>query len=192
MRQGIVASLALCAVLASCGDGDDAKGVLQEDDLPKVSKVSDIDNVPSVAVCSAINEAQFKLTIGNKPEGVGRAYTLDNGDQVFSSALGRSSSYGTLQKGLDAVIAAITECGASGTAGGEALTPIMGLESGVVGYTAVSAAADPPQFGARVFTIQGDRIIVVGTKHEGAGESSVDVVDLLPTALDRAKDAPKD
>ncbi len=190
MRLRAVVALALLAGLAACGGGD-AKGVLQKDDLPKVRKVSDIDNVPAAAACGAINEAQFKLTIGNEPEGVGRSYTLANGDRVFSSALGRSSSYGSLQNGLDGIADAIAECAAK-PVGKEVVTAMTGLDPGVVGYTATSPTSDPARFGARVFAIQGDRIVLVGTKHEGDGDPAVDVVDLLPKALERAKEAPKE
>ena len=58
MRLGIVTSLALCAALAACGGDDDAKGVLQKDDLPSVEKVSTISNIPWVSACSAIKESE--------------------------------------------------------------------------------------------------------------------------------------
>jgi hypothetical protein len=187
LRPGIVAALVRCGTLAACG-GDDAKGVLQEDDLPSVTKSSDITNVPWVAVCSEIKEAEASLIIGTKPEIVARSYILENDDHVSSIALGKSVNYGSLEAELDRVEGAIADCAAREP--GE-FTPLTGLDPGVAGYTETSAT-DEPRHGARVFAIQGDRLVVVGTRHEGDGDPKVDVVKLLPKALERAKDAPKD
>ena len=184
----MVAALVLCGTLAACGGDDDAKGVLQEDDLPSVSKVSDITNVPWVSVCSQIKEAEASLIIGNKPEIVARSYILENDDYVSSIALGKSVNFSSLEAELDRVKGAIAECAASEPS---EFTPLTGLDPGVVGYTETSGS-DEPRYGARVFAIQGDRIVVVGTRHAGAGDPKVDVVKLLPKALERAKDAPKD
>ena len=184
----MVAALVLCGILAACGGNDDVKGVLQADDLPSVSKSSDITNVPWVAVCSEIKEAEASLIVGNKPEIVARSYILDNDDYVSSIALGKSVNYSSLEAELDRVETAIAECAASEP---NEFTPLTGLDPGVVGYTERSATNDP-RYGARVFAIQGDRLVVVGTRHEGEGDPKVDVVTLLPKALERAKDAPKD
>lgn len=193
MRRGMAISLALCAVLAACGrgDDDDAPGVLQKDDLPSVEKVVDGRNIPAVAVCGAIQDAEFTITVSNKPKAVAREYYLKNGDFVGSSVQGIPARYGTAEKALERVTAAITECSTDGT-DAEKLTPMTGLESGAVGYTSNTVTSNGDRIGQRVFAIEGDRIVVVGTQHDGEGDPEVDVVKLLPKALERAKDAPKD
>lgn len=190
-RLGIVASLALCVVLTACGN-DDKPGVLQEDDLPSVDKVVDGRNIPAVAVCSAIAEAEFTITVSNRPEAVAREYYLDNGDLVTSSAQGIPARYGSPEKALERVTEAITTCAGEQSARGGTFTPMTDLEAGAVGYTATTTTSSGPRVGERVFAIQGDRIVVVGTQHDGAGDPEVDVVKLLPKALERAKDAPKE
>jgi hypothetical protein len=192
MRRGIVTSLALCLVLAACGDGDeDAPGVLQKGDLPSVSKVLTSRNLAARALCSQIKDhAEFSISIDNKPS-VMREYVLDNGDRVDSSVLGPSTNYGDPAAALARVSDAIQECSTDGT-DGEKLTPMTGLDSGAVGYTSNTVTSNGDRVGQRVFAIQGDRIVVVGTRHDGEGDPEVDVVKLLPKALERAKDAPKD
>ena len=69
---------------------------------------------------------------------------------------------------------------------------MTGLDSGAIGYTSNTVTSKGDRIGERVFAIQGDRIVVVGTKHDGKGDPEVDVATLLPKALERAKDAPKD
>lgn len=192
MRPWIVTSLALCAALAGCGGNDDAAGVLHKDDLPSVNKVVKGRNIPAVAVCSAIKESEFSITLSNKPKAVAREYYLKNGDFVGSSALGIPARYGTAQEALQRVTDAIKTCAAEEQSDTDTFTPLTDLDGGAVGYTSTTTTSNGPRFGERVFAIQGDRIVVVGTRHDGKGDPKVDVVKLLPKALDRAKDAPKD
>jgi hypothetical protein len=192
VRPALIGAVLLCAVLAACGDGDDAAGVLHKDDLPSFSKVTTGKNLPAVAVCGEIKDAEFSLTIGNRPEGVTREYTLDNGDYLGSSALGTPRRYGSAAAALDRVADAIESCAAQEPVGDETFTPLTGLDSGAVGYTSTSTTSNGPRVGERVFAVQGDRIVVVGTRHDGDGDPTVDIAKLLPKALDRAKDAPKD
>ena len=192
MRLRIVTSLALCIVLAGCGGDDDPIGVLQKDDLPSVSKVLTRTNLPARTVCSQIKDlAEFSISIDNRPS-VMREYELDNGDQVDSSVLGPSSNYGDPAAALDRVADAIKTCTDEQAADDEKFTPMADLPSGAVGYTSSTTTSNGPRFGERVFAVQGDRIVVVGTRHDGEGDPEVDVVKLLPKALERAKDAPKD
>lgn len=192
MHVRIVTALALCLVLAACGGDDGEPGVLQKDDLPSVDKVVDGRNIPAVAVCSAIKEAEFSITVSNRPEAVAREYYLANGDYVGSSALGIPARYGTAEKALERVTDAIKTCSDEQSADTETFTPLAGLDSGAVGYTSTTTTSNGPRFGERVFAVQGDRIVVVGTRHDGEGDPKVDVVKLLPKALERAKDAPKE
>ena len=172
MRLGIVTSLALCAVLAACGgdDDNDPAGVLHKDDLPSVEKVVKSRNIPAVAVCSAIAEAEFTITVSNRPEAVAREYYLDNGDLVTSSLQGIPARYGSPKKALERVTDAIKTCTDEQSPDEGTFTPLTGLDSGAVGYTATSTTSNGPRFGERVFAIQGDRIVVVGTQHDGKGE----------------------
>jgi hypothetical protein len=192
MRLGIVTSLVLCAVLSGCGGDDDARGVLDKDDLPSVSKVLTRTNLPARSVCSQVKDAaEFSISIDNKPS-VMRDYVLDNGDHVDSSLLGPSSAYGDPAAALDRVKDAITACADEQSADDEKFTPIADLPSGAVGYTSTTTTSAGPRFGERVFATQGDNIVVVGTRHDGKGDPKVDVVKLLPKALERAKDAPRE
>lgn len=193
MRRGIVTSLALCVVLAACGgDDEDAPGVLQKGDLPSVSKVMTSRNLPARALCSQMKDyAEFSISIDNKPSVI-QEYVLDNGDRVDSSVLGPSSNYGDPAAALDRVRDAITTCTDDQSGDSETFTPLTGLPSGAVGYQSETTTSNGPRFGERVFAVQGDLIVAVGTRHDGKGDPKVDVVTLLPKALDRAKDAPKD
>jgi hypothetical protein len=191
VRKRIVSALALCTVLAACGGSDGAKGVLQKDDLPSVESVETRTGLPARTECSELKDyAEFSIAIDNKPRVI-QEYVLDNGDLVDSSTLGPSSNYGTPEAARDRAADAISKCAASAAARHEVFTPIAGLDAGVVGYTSKSTTSNGPRFGARVFAIQGDNLVVVGTRHDGKGDPEVDVVKLLPKALDRAKDAPK-
>lgn len=192
LRLGITASLALCVVLTACSGDDDAKGVLQKGDLPSVDKVLTSRNLTARALCSQVKDyAEFSISIDNKPSVI-REYVLDNGDRVDSSVLGPSSNYGDPAAALDRVSDAIKTCTDEQSGDSETFTPLTGLPSGAVGYTSETTTSNGPRFGERVFAVQGDLIVVVGTRHDGEGDPKVDVAKLLPKALERAKDAPKD
>lgn len=183
--------LVVLAGLAACGGEDEPGGVLHEDDLPAVARAVDGKNLPAVAVCGAIKDAEFSITIGNQPAAVTREFTLESGDYVGSSLLGTPRRYGTSEKAVARVADAIQECAVPDAAGDETFTALTDLPDGAIGYRSTSTTSNGPRVGERVFVTRGDRIVVVGTRHDGDGDPDVDVAELLPTALDRAEDAPK-
>lgn len=120
-----------------------------------------------------------------------RAYTLDNGDYVGSSLLGTARRYGTAEAALARVTDAIETCAAEEPQADETFGPLTGLDSGAIGYRSTFTTSNGRRTGERFFAVRGDRIVVVDTRHDGEGGPKVDVVKLLPKALERAADAPR-
>lgn len=194
VRASLCASAFLGVMLAGCGADDSPEGVLTADDLPDVASSSTPRGMNAVAICSPINDVQFSLTVSTEPQGVAVEYqrteSAGSGDYVSSHALGVLRRFGSTGKAMTAIEDAIEECSVDPF--GESFTPMTDLPSGVIGYRAVTETSDDARIGERVFTVQGDRIIAVGVQHDGPGEPTVDVAELLPVALERAEDAPSE
>lgn len=188
---GVVAAL----TLSGCGD-DAPAGVLQPDDLPEISYAGQSRGMNAVATCSAISEVESRLTVADRPNGVMMEYRLgrsgNSGDYVISQALGVPSTYRNTTEACAAVESAIDM--RAEPDGRESVTSFTGLTPGVIGYRSETetTTSSGPRIGERVFAVQGDRIIAVGVQHDGAGEPTVDVTELLPVALERAADAFQD
>ena len=90
---------------------------------------------------------------------------------------------------LTAIEEAVDECTADAAKGeyGEATSePISGLPDGAVGFKFTSTSSNRVEVGSTAFAEASDgRLVGVGVTHSGSGEASVDVADLLTTALDR-------
>ena len=93
---------------------------------------------------------------------------------------------------LTAIEDAVDECLADAEKGdyGDATSePISELPEGAVGFRFTSTSSDPVEVGSIAFAETDDgRLVGVGVTHSGDGEASVDVADLLSTALERAAD----
>jgi hypothetical protein len=192
----IVATAVLFAGCDSSGVTSPA-AVLQKADLPAVDFSTKAHGLPGRSICGALKEAEGYTTLvtatGRNDVWKGDViqYTLKNDDVVDSSVFPDNSSSDTPASIVASVHSAITECTAKPTPAPARVEALTGLASDQTGYRYHYNNGAEVVVGERVFAVQGPRVVVVGAEHRGSGDLTVDVVKLLPKALDRAKKAPK-
>ncbi|MEU4450554.1 hypothetical protein AB0F44_04450 [Nocardioides sp. NPDC023903] len=182
---------ALCAtpfLMTACG-GDTT--LLDTDALPQVEETTDgTRGAPGTGWCDDLGHLETKLS--NAADGTtGDQYALENGDVVGATVfVPGGGDYPDAASMLTAIKEAVDECSADADNGdyGEATSePISGLPDGAVGFTFTSTSSSPVEVGSIAFAETDDgRLVGVGVTHSGSGEASVDVADLLSTALERA------
>ena len=184
----------LCAaslLLAACGA---EPALLDTDALPEVEKTLDGSNgTPGAGWCDALGYLQTAKLSTAADGTTGEQYALANGDvvgaTVFVPGGGHYPDAGSM---ITAINEAVDECTADADQGdyGEATSePISGLPDGAVGFTFTSTSSNPVEVGSIAFAETDDgRLVGVGVTHNGDGKASVDVADLLATALERAAD----
>ncbi|MFJ9389139.1 hypothetical protein ACIRON_09985 [Nocardioides sp. NPDC101246] len=168
--------------------------LLDTDALPKVQETADgTMGTPGTGWCDALGYLETaKLSTASKGT-TGDQYVLENGDVVGATVfVPGGGSYPDAESMLAAITEAVDECTADADAGdyGEATSePMSGLPDGAVGFTFTSKSSNPVEVGSIAFAEAEDgRLVGVGVTHSGDGEASVDVADLLATALERAAD----
>ncbi|MCP2265665.1 hypothetical protein ACFQHV_03870 [Promicromonospora thailandica] len=183
---------ALCAaplLLTACGT---AAALLDTDALPPVQETTDGDmGAPGVGWCDALGHLETSR-LSNAADGTtGEQYVLENGDVVGATVfVPGGGTYPDAASMLAAVEAAVDECSTDaekGSYGKATAEPIDGLPDEAVGFTFTSMSSNPVEVGSIAFAEAEDgRLVGVGVTHSGSGEASVDVADLLSTALERA------
>lgn len=174
--------------MTACG-GDTT--LLDTDALPQVEETADgTMGAPGTGWCDELGYLETKLS--NAADGTtGDQYALENGDVVGATAfVPGGGDYPDAASMLTAIKEAVDECSADADNGdyGEATSePISDLPGGAVGFTFTSTSSNPVEVGSTAFAETDDgRLVGVGVTHSGSGEASVDVADLLSTALERA------
>ena len=164
--------------------------LLDADALPDVEKTSDgSEGVPGTGWCDELAYLE-SAKLSNAADGtVGEQYSISGGDQVGATVFVPGGSYPDAGSMLSAVEEVVAECSAdaeNGDYGDATSEPISGLPDGAVGFTFTSTSSSPVEVGSVAFAEADDgRLVGVGVTHSGSGEASVDVADLLTTALDR-------
>ncbi|MFE7227553.1 hypothetical protein ACFU7D_22365 [Nocardioides sp. NPDC057577] len=167
--------------------------MLDADALPEVEKTSDGSmGAPGTGWCDALGSLETKLSSADDGT-TGEQYVLENGDVVGATAFVPGGGYypdvGSM---IAAIEEAVDECSADAEEGdyGEAtMEPISGLPEGAAGFTFTSKSSNPVEVGSIAFAETDDgRLVGVGVTHSGDGEASVEVADLLSTALEQAAD----
>ncbi|MFD4326852.1 hypothetical protein ACFWQC_19590 [Nocardioides sp. NPDC058538] len=183
----------LCAaslLLTACGA---EPTLLDADALPEVEKTVDgSQGAPGTGWCDALGYLEGKLSTAADGT-TGDQYTLQNGDVVGATVfVPGGGNYPDAGSMLTAIQEAVDECTADADKGdyGEATAePISGLPDGALGFTFTSTSSNPVEVGSIAFAETDDgRLVGVGVTHSGDSEASVDVADLLSTALERASD----
>ncbi|MFE4000142.1 hypothetical protein ACFX43_15270 [Nocardioides sp. YIM B13467] len=182
---------ALCAtpfLMSACG-GD--RTLLDTDALPQVEETTDGDmGAPGTGWCDALAYLET-AKLSNAADGTtGDQYALENGDVVGATVfVPGGGNYPDAGSMLTAIEEAVDECSAGAEKGdyGEATSePVSGLPDGAVGFEFTSTSSNPVEVGSMAFAETEDgRLVGVGVTHSGSGEASVEVADLLATALDR-------
>jgi len=165
--------------------------LLDTDALPQVEETTDgTTGAPGTGWCDELGYLETKLS--NAADGTtGDQYALENGDVVGATVfVSGGGDYPDAASMLTAIKEAVDECSADADNGdyGEAtLEPVSGLPNGAMGFTFTSTSSNPVEVGSIAFADTDDgRLVGVGVTHSGRGEASVDVADLLSTALERA------
>lgn len=187
-------AVALCTapfLMTACGTDST---LLDTDALPQVEETADgTMGAPGTGWCDALGYLET-AKLSNAADGTtGDQYVLENGDVVGATVfVPGGGEYPDARSMLAAIEDAVDECLADAEKGdyGEATSePISGLRHGAVGFTFTSASSNPVEVGSIAFAETDDgRLVGVGVTHSGDGEASVNVADLLSTALERAAD----
>ncbi|MFD7074985.1 hypothetical protein ACFV9G_12295 [Nocardioides sp. NPDC059952] len=178
-------------LMTACGTDST---LLDSDALPKVEETTDGDmGAPGTGWCDALAYLET-AKLSNAADGTsGEQYVLENGDVVGATVfVPGGGDYPDAGSMLAAIQEAVDECSADAEKGdyGEATSePISGLPDGAAGFTFTSKSSNPVEVGSIAFAETDDgRLVGVGVTHSGDGEASVEVADLLSTALERAAD----
>lgn len=165
--------------------------LLDTDALPKVEETADgTMGAPGTGWCDALGYLET-AKLSNAADGTtGDQYVLENGDVVGATVfVPGGGDYPDAGSMLTAIKEAVDECSTDADKGdyGEATSePISGLPDGAVGFKFTSTSSNPVEVGSIAFAEAEDgRLVGVGVTHSGSGEASVDVAELLATALDR-------
>lgn len=185
-------AVTLCtAALLITACGTDST-LLDADALPQVEGTADgTMGTPGTGWCDALEYLET-AKLSNAADGTtGDQYMLVNGDVVGATVFVPGGGYYPDAESMIAVIEdAVDECSADADQGdyGEATSEsISGLPEGAVGFTFTSTSSTPVEVGSIAFAETEDgRLVGVGVTHSGDGEASVEVADLLSTALERA------
>ena len=183
-------AVALCAApfLTACG-GDQT--LLDADALPPVAETANGMGSPGTGWCDALAELET-TNLSHAADGTtGDQYVLENEDVVGATVfVPGGGDYPDAGSMLTAVKEAVDECSAdaeNGDYGDATSEPIGGLPDGAMGFTFASTSSSPVEVGSIAFAETEDgRLVGVGVTHSGSGKASVDVADLLSTALERA------
>ena len=185
-------AVALCTapfLLTACGTDST---LLDTDALPKVEETTDgTMGAPGTGWCDALAYLETAKLSTAADGTTGDQYVLENNDVVGATVFAPGGGdYPDAALMLTAIDEAVDECTADADRGdyGEATSePISGLPDGAVGFTFTSTSSKPVEVGSIAFAETEDgRLVGVGVTHSGSGEASVDVADLLSTALERA------
>ncbi|MFI5627247.1 hypothetical protein ACIA03_27570 [Nocardioides sp. NPDC051685] len=181
-------ALTLCsALLLMTACGAEAT-LLDSDELPDVEKtINDAKAAPGGGWCDELAYLETSM-FDNAADGKhGEQYQLKNGDLVGAAVFGPGGRFADAASMLAGIEAAVTECTADAAKGdyGEATSePLTGLPDGAVGFTFTSSSSNPRETGKTAYAETTDgNLLSVGVTHYGEGEPSVDVNELLSTAL---------
>ncbi|MGY0386616.1 hypothetical protein ACWZJV_06575 [Nocardioides sp. WG-D5] len=175
-------------LITACGSDPT---LLDTDALPEVEKTSDgSQGVPGTGWCDELAYLE-SAKLSNAADGTaGEQYSLKGGDQVGATVFVPGGNYPDAASMLSAIEEVVADCTAdaeNGDYGDATSEPISGLPDGAVGFTFTSTSSSPVEVGSVAFAETDDgRLVGVGVTHSGSGEASVDVADLLSTALERA------
>ncbi|MBB3090979.1 hypothetical protein [Nocardioides albus] len=172
----IVLSVAVAGQLVGCGDDSDRE-LLSPDSVSDIKQTYAGDQIPAVGWCREVNIAQSRASSGSKPHAAGVEFRLENGDYVHAIVMGPPSG-----KSIEDVRAdlekAVDECAAKSNSD-QTLEPMSGLEDGMWGYSSSERGAT----GSEIFDVTPKGYLVaVGVRHEGDGNPSVDVQELIQEA----------
>jgi len=192
--------LACALLLGACGDDDDAgepatggtaakdayARVLQRDDLPDVDEVYDDEGSSASKTGCGAMDAEWNVAISDADDPY-RSFHLEDGTVVRTAI--QSPYYGkdSFDYSWDRLNAMVDEC-VTRDAGKGSFTRMDDLPQDTLGFVDVIPTSDGPQTTERIYSRVGEREAVVLTVvHTGEGEPPVDVRELLPTALERAR-----
>lgn len=179
------AVLGVLAVLSGCA-GDGLRGVLTEDDVPNVRSVADTVEGVGVAPCSRLTIAERRIRLDNGSADRDRRLILGSGEVVGSSADGVDRRFTDAADALALVDSAIDHCSSRKPLPGTTVERLTDLPAGAYGYRATVTSVSRQEERTRVFAPHADEVVVVSTLRTGDDPPTVDAVDLLPKALQRA------
>ena len=160
--------------------------MLTEDDVPNVRSVADTFEGIGLAPCSRLTIAELKIRVDNGSADRDRRLTLRSGEVVGSSANGVDRRFTDAADALALVDSAIDDCSGREPLPGTTVERLDGLPAGAYGYRATVRSVSRHMVLTRVFAAHGDDVVIVSTRGTGDDRPTVDAVDLLPKALERA------
>ena len=196
-QASVVAELLLASMTVACGQRDTAAqhpANMQRDDLPGVASV-EVKTRPILTKtnCAAMDR---EWNLAKSDEGdVTLSYVLKSGDVVHSATQSPVLNQQSIDYTLDEIRRLVDTCVESfakpavqrGNAG--SFDTIDGLEEDAVGFRIVEASSNGPRTTERIYARVDDaRAAVVTVIHDGEDEPSVRAAELLPTAVERARD----
>lgn len=183
-RSAAVVVSVLAIVLSGCSSDPGDPGVLRWDDVPGSTDEISPRELSDPGQCAALIGPTVKMSSDEASEF--REFTTADGDTVASSLLAVPKWYGSPDAALESIEDAARECVTRKPYGGGSFEFLDSLPSGAVGYRSTAALLQDADVITRVFAPVEDRIVVLTTEHDGEVDASVDVMDLLPTAIERA------
>ncbi|KAA1380311.1 hypothetical protein [Aeromicrobium fastidiosum] len=180
-----VAALGVLLVVGGCGGGG-TRGVLTEDDVPRVESVADTFEGIGVAPCSRLTIAERRIRLDNGSADRDRRLILHSNEVVGSSANGVDRRFADAAAALALVDSAIDYCSSREPLPSTTVERLDGLPAAAYGYRATVRSVSRHMVLTRVFAPHGDEVVIVSTRGTGDDRPTVDAVDLLPTALERA------
>lgn len=174
--SAIVLSIGLAWPLVSCGDVSDSE-LLSPDSVSGVKQTYAGDQIPAVGWCQELNITQSRASAGSRPPAAGVEFRLESGDYVHAIVMGPSSGKSVEDVRVE-LEEAVDKCTAKSKSG-QTIEALPGLAEGRWGYSSTERGAT----GRQIFDVTPKgNLLAVGVRHEGEGESSVDVQDLIKEA----------
>jgi hypothetical protein len=176
----IILSIGLAGSLVGCGESSDPE-LLSQDSVPGVEETYAGDKIPAVGWCREVNTAQSRASTGSRPPASGVEFRLENGDYVHAIVMGPASgrSIEDIRGELEDAVATCTTKSTSG----QTVEALSGLTDGRWGYSSTERGAT----GRQIFEVTPKGyLLAVGVRHEGDGEPSVDVQELIQEAEKKA------
>lgn len=201
---GFIASVLLVCVLVACAEDDEPPAwVLQPEDLPSdVSSFEIRRTVTSLHGCVSIANAEnFMRAVEPSSEDADRssttvAYLLDNADRIDTSTWTARDDVRPPDEYLESLRTTIEDC-ADGNDEDRRIELVDTDDPAMVHYRVSSPVGTEAEaitlLGERVWQLTDDHLLIgVGIINDDGEEPAVSALDLLPTALDRAEQAPTD
>lgn len=174
--SAIALSVVVMGQLVGCGDASDPE-LLSPDSVPGVEQTYAGDQIPAVSWCREVNIAQSRASASGRPTAAGVEFRLENGDYVHAIVMGPSSGKSVEDVRVD-LEEAIAECVTKSNSG-QTVEPMSGLDDGMWGYSSSEKGAT----GRQIFDVTPKGyLLAVGVRHEGDGQPSVDVQELIEEA----------